>query len=167
MDAALIRVENYTSQHFLPLNSRSQQDEWIAMAGYPGKAAEDDYRYTVLFSSLRRGQALNLGEVPTAVSSEGRINTLTINTTTRATDLLYSMPSGRGNSGSAVVNACGEVVGIHYAGSFSEVERGRDGKPVVKAVKYNRGVSMKDVVLFLDQIGSGIPYARTPCQVAF
>lgn len=166
IDAALMEVVNFRSDHFLPLTSMYRRDEWIAIAGYPGKATEEDRRYIVLDANFRNGQTPELNEIPTAVVDEGRINNTLDNKETFATDLQYTMPTARGNSGSPIVNSCGEVVGLHYYGSFSEVET-YSGKQFVKSVKYNQAVSMRDVILFLTQVNANIPYSTEQCQIDF
>ena len=60
-----------------------------------------------------------------------------------------------GNSGSPLVNACGQVVALHYEGTQAEVQKTGD-KFVVDASKFNYAISFREVLKFLRD--ADIPY---------
>lgn len=157
IDAALMRTDGFESPHYISLNRHHEEDEWIAIAGYPGPAARIDHRYTLLENAIRASKAPGRDAIPSALVDEGRINTVITNYKSLATDLQYTMVTSGGNSGSPVVNACGQAVGLHYSGTSDKNSN----------AKYNMAVAMADVALFLDQIGSGVSVPSTPCQVGF
>jgi len=166
IDAALMRTIDFENDHFLTLNTTHQLDTWIGIAGYPGIAAESDSRYESLERSLISGQPPEKAIIPTAVVVEGLINNVIPSRYSRATDLQYTAETAPGNSGSPVVNACGEVVGLHYSGTRSRVTEVQGGS-AVSAAKYNMAVSVADVSLFLNQVESGVLTQSQECQVAY
>ncbi len=161
IDAAVMQTVDAESSHHLRFSIDMFRDEWIAIGGYPGAAAEFDQRYDILETALKRGHTPRLDELPTALVDQGRLSNIIVQRETKATDLQYTMETAGGSSGSAVVNACGEVVGLHYSGSLSKV---RDDDTVA-ASKYNMAVSSKDVQIFLQLIGVKSDTASKACGI--
>lgn len=152
VDAAVLRVQGMRATDWLGFNEAPQLDEWIAIAGYPGDATLLDARHRLLEEALAAGRVPARADLPTALLNEGRINNVVKNVTSGASDLQYTMITAPGNSGSPVVNACGEVVALHYSGGARAA-----------SVKFNGGVHARDVASFLRL--AGIPFASgtAPC----
>ena len=142
IDAALMRVEGFRAPVWLPLNTAPRLDERIVIAGYPGDATLLDQRYITLQSALEAGKIPERGQLPTALLNEGRINNFISYAGTASTELQYTMVTAPGNSGSPVVNVCGELVGLHYSGGAKAAQ-----------VKFNGAVHARDVALFLKAAG--------------
>jgi S1-C subfamily serine protease len=152
IDAAVLKIEGAPVSRTLPLNTSAGLDEWIGIAGYPGDAQGGDLRFVNLTNTLENSIAPKTEDIPTAVLDEGRINNITIDLESKAKNLQYTMITAPGNSGSPVVNACGEIVGLHYAGSTTKV-------------KYNVAIHAANVAVFLQLAGVPALIGSEPCQV--
>jgi S1-C subfamily serine protease len=152
IDAALMRVEGFRSTVWLPLNVAPKLDERIVIAGYPGDAALLDQRYTILQASLEAGTIPARDQLPTALLNEGRINNFISYAGTNSTELQYTMVTAPGNSGSPVVNVCGELVGLHYSGGAKAAQ-----------VKFNGAVHAREVALYLQTVGIPVTASAGAC----
>lgn len=152
IDAAVFRVPGFSSPHYLRVNSRHRIDEWIGISGYPGDASRSDERYDFLNTAIARGTVPSKDQIPTAVVDEGRLNNVVRDRSSKSLNLQYTMLTAGGNSGSPIVNACGEIIGLHYAGSTTKV-------------KYNIAVHAKDVQFFLRHANIGFDAVDQECQV--
>ena len=152
IDAAVMRVEGFAAESWLVLNRVAELDEHITIAGYPGDAALLDTRYRALDSALVQGRLPDLANLPTALVNEGRINNFITSTESNALELQYTMVTAPGNSGSPVVNDCGELVGLHYSGGATAAK-----------IKFNGAVHARDVALYLQAMGLGGTLSDSPC----
>lgn len=148
IDAALMQLQGYKAPEFLPFNVAPRLDERILIAGYPGDATLLDQRYVTLQGLLEQGQIPQKTQLPTALLNEGRINNFIDYSGTNSTELQYTMVTAPGNSGSPIVNVCGEIVGLHYSGGARGAE-----------VKFNGAVHARDVVEYLRS--AGVPVEAT------
>lgn len=153
IDAAVMRVDGYASDTWLNFNTDPALDDPISIAGYPGDAAMLDIRYRALNEALQMGQLPDLTNLPTALVNEGRINNFIANAESNAMELQYTMVTAPGNSGSPVVNGCGEIVGLHYSGGAKAAE-----------IKFNGAVHARDVVTYLGLVGVKPSLAPAPCD---
>ena len=68
-----------------------------------------------------------------------------------------------------IVNACAEIVGLHYAGTraFLDVTKTKSGDLVAQGdtSKYNSAVAAEEVITFLDRIDIRFRKAAGRCQV--
>ena len=94
----------------------------------------------------------DLKNLPTALVNEGRINNFITDAITSAVELQYAMVTAPGNSGSPVVNACGEIVGLHHSGGAKAAE-----------IKFNGAVHARYVVTYLGMVGVTPSLATAPC----
>jgi S1-C subfamily serine protease len=142
IDAAVMQLQGYKAPEYLTLNTAPQLDERILIAGYPGDATLLDQRYVTLQTLLEQGKIPQKSQLPTALLNEGRINNFIDYSGNNTTELQYTMVTAPGNSGSPIVNVCGEIVGLHYSGGARGAE-----------VKFNGAVHARDVVQFLRSVG--------------
>lgn len=141
IDAAVMQLQGFRAAEFLALNVAPRLDERILIAGYPGDATLLDQRYVTLQGLLEQGQIPQKTQLPTALLNEGRINNFIDYSGTNSTELQYTMVTAPGNSGSPIVNICGEIVGLHYSGGARGAE-----------VKFNGAVHARDVAEYLRSI---------------
>ena len=161
IDAAVMETVDTESSDHLRFSVDMFRDEWIAIGGYPGDAAQFDQRYDILDTALKRGHTPDLDDIPTALVGQGRLSNIIVRRKTKGVELQYTMETAGGSSGSAVVNACGEIVGLHYSGSVSRVQDDN----TVSAVKYNMAVSSKDVQIFLELVKVNHETASKVCRI--
>lgn len=152
IDAALMQLQGFRAAEFLPLNVSPRLDERILIAGYPGDATLLDQRYVTLQGLLEQGQIPQKTQLPTALLNEGRINNFIDYSGTNSTELQYTMVTAPGNSGSPIVNICGEVVGLHYSGGARGAE-----------VKFNGAVHARDVLQYLRSVGVAVQATEGVC----
>ena len=123
----------------------------------------------VEFIERRHAPPLPEKSIPTLRVDDGILSNKYVNRESRALTLQYSMETTGGNSGSPIVNACGQVVGLHYSGTreIAKVQKSNSGDyyVAVDAAKYNSAVSSKELRYFFDRIGLKVPFSDDPCQV--
>ena len=103
--------------------------------------------------ALSRGELPDRSQLPTAVTNEGRINNIIEDVESKAANLQYTMITGPGNSGSPIVDACGDLVGLHYSGGATSA-----------AIKFNGAVHARNVALYLKYIGIEVPVGDVHCE---
>ena len=171
IDAALLEVVNYASPSFLPFAADAQVGEWIAIGGFPGKATDVDAAMSSLIDFIESKQEPPLPDsaIPTLRVDDGILSNKYVNKASRALTLQYSLETTGGNSGSPIINACGEVVGLHYSGTreIAAVKKSDSGDFYVNvdASKYNSAVASKELRYFFDRIEQAVKFAEHPCQV--
>jgi S1-C subfamily serine protease len=154
IDAAVMQVDDFKNDTWLTFNTKSALDDQIFIAGYPGDATLLDQRYAILTNALQSGRLPDTSRLPTAVVNEGRINNFIEDSSSKAVDLQYTMVTGPGNSGSPIVNACGQIVGLHYHGGA----RGAD-------IKFNGAVHAKNVRVYLEYyVGVQADFSQEHCR---
>lgn len=162
VDAGVLRIGRSFPDMTMPLQLSSGADLWIASAGYPGNAGKISNETDYIFQSVLKKKALARDKIPQAVMVEGNVARLTWSANTKARLMQYTMETAPGASGSPIVNACGEVVGLHFAGNRLEV----DGKSVIGG-KYNSAYMARDVAIFLEHARVDFRKAERECQVSF
>lgn len=171
IDAAILEPVGYSSPDYLSFAADVQVGEWIAIGGFPGKATDVDAAMTDLVEFIERRHTPPLPEksIPTLRVDDGILSNKYVNRESRALTLQYSMETTGGNSGSPIVNACGQVVGLHYSGTreIAKVQKSNSGDyyVAVDAAKYNSAVSSKELRYFFDRIGLKVRFSDDPCQV--
>ncbi|MHA1573959.1 MAG: trypsin-like peptidase domain-containing protein [Alphaproteobacteria bacterium] len=153
IDAAILEIPDFEHDAFLTLAETFTEFEWIATAGHPGVAGDLDANHQSTSNAVLFGRTANPDYLPSPVVVDGMINNIVLDADTRAQNLLYTMETAPGASGSPVVNACGQLVGLHFAGSS---ERG---------AKYNVGVTGPNVEAFLRLAGIPFTKAQEPCDI--
>lgn len=152
IDAAVMEVQGYEHPVHLGLSQGAQVDEWIGIAGYPGDAAVLDARYDALAQALVSQRVPERYEIPSALVDEGRLNNIVPDKKKRALTLQYTMITAPGNSGSPIVNACGQMVGLHFAGYTTRV-------------KYNIAEHTRQILIYLNMVGIPHTEATSRCTL--
>lgn len=171
IDAALLETVGFRSEDHLTFAGEAQIGEWIAIGGFPGKATDVDAAMSGLveFIERRKEPPVPDNAIPTLRVDDGILSNKYVNKQSRALTLQYSLETTGGNSGSPIVNACGEVIGLHYSGSRERamVQKSNDGDFFVDvdASKYNSAVASKELRYFLDRVSQPAKFNDDPCQV--
>lgn len=171
IDAAVMEVMRYKSPVFLPFATGVKEGEWIAIGGYPGRAIKGDAANKNLAEFIEKGRKPPLPEdaIPGIRFDSGILSNKYTDNSSKARNLQYSLETTGGNSGSPIVNACGEIVGLHYSGTRAslDVTKTKSGGLVARGdtSKYNSAVAAEEVTIFLNRIGIKIKVAAGPCQV--
>lgn len=150
IDAALMEVQGYRHSAYLPLSAGARVDEWIGIAGYPGDAAVLDARYDALAQALIAQRVPERYEIPSALVDEGRLNNIVPDKQKRALTLQYTMITAPGNSGSPIINACGQLIGLHFAGYNTRV-------------KYNIAEHAQQLLIYLRHVNAPHEEVQTGC----
>lgn len=170
IDAALLEVEGYRNQTFLDFAFQVEKGERISMGGFPGRAMQQGRAD----SELKRLVEQKVTDIPDYAIPEllfetGVLSRIYTEIDSRARTLQYSIETSGGNSGSPVVNACGEIVGLHYSGTRAFLDLKKVSKNKVMAVgdtsKYNSAVALSELIDYLRR--KSVPYRQRsrPCQV--
>lgn len=171
IDAAVMEVMRYRSPVFLPFATGVEEGEWIAIGGYPGRAIKGDAANEKLAEFIEKGRKPPLPEdaIPGIRFDSGILSNKYTDNSSKARNLQYSLETTGGNSGSPIVNACGEIVGLHYSGTraFLDVKKTKSGGLVAQGdtSKYNSAVASEEVTIFLNRINIKFKIAAGPCQV--
>lgn len=143
LDVAIIKIEDYQSPLYLQFSKGFSPAEDLTIAGFPGVANDRDKGYRDLKDFLARrlaGQNVpyRKGLAPTVKYSFGKLQAAYQHTNNYEI-IQHGVQTARGNSGSAVVNACGEVIGIHTMATVNDEQA------------YNLAYSVNEILLFLNR----------------
>ncbi|MCP5373144.1 MAG: trypsin-like peptidase domain-containing protein [Hyphomicrobiales bacterium] len=152
LDVAVLRIGDYRSDVHLPFARRADVFQDLVVAGYPGIANDNDKGFTDLQRFMIRHlqgdrAAYVRGTVPAVKYAFGKLQGEYRNASGFEV-IQHGVQTARGNSGSAVVDMCGQVVGIHALGDFG----GKDDK----GTKFNYAYSAGEITRFLT--ARGIPF---------
>ena len=141
LDAAIIRIERYQSPVYLRFSKGFSPADDLTIAGFPGVANRTDKGYLDLLEFINRRQAdpnypYRIGLAPTVKYSFGKLQAA-YQSANDYEIIQHGVQTAPGNSGSAVVNACGEVIGIHTMAAVG------DGQA------YNQAYSVHEILKFL------------------
>lgn len=162
VDAAVLEVIGYESPSFLRLAENAEVGQQITVAGYPGKALTFDDAFLQLKRWLAAGgnPPLPASAIPSFYPNSGPLSRIITERDSKALNLQYSIDTAAGTSGGPVVNRCGEIVGLNYAGTpeHARVKKGAKGKLVIDVTtsSYNFAVEVGEVAYFLRR--AGIPF---------
>ena len=156
VDAAVLRVRDYRSEEFLKLSQSFAMLEDLVIAGYPGVANDNDKGYQELWDFIvRRYRGENVpyrpGMAPTIKFAAGQLQSFYPNESGYEV-LQHGAQTAPGNSGSAIVNLCGDVIGLHYLGASGG------------GTKYNYAYSVNEIDKFLRQHRIEFQANATPCK---
>ncbi len=118
------------------------------------------------FINRGRKPPLPEGAIPGIRVDDGRLSNKFRHLRSKALNLQYSMETTGGNSGSPIVNACAEVIGLHYTGSRAKLKLDKSGTYAVgDTSKYNQAVASSEVIDFLSRAGVPFTNSNDRCQV--
>lgn len=163
IDAALVEVVNYRHPTFMSFASDVKEGEDIAIGGYPYRALNVDRGFKQFIELIDRNQLPTASQIPNTKYAFGVVQSVFVDNKTGLENIQEGVETTGGNSGSPLVNECGEVVALHYSGSMAEVKvSGREA--FVDASKFNYAISFREVVKFLRDAGVTYQIAGQPCQ---
>ena len=159
LDVALVRVKGYKASKFLKFSTQFSVLQDLVIAGYPGIANRNDKGYDNLTNFLVRvayGQAVSYSSkmAPALKFSFGKLQGAYPNISGYEV-IQHSAQTAKGNSGSAVVNLCGEVVGIHALASF--------GGKAEPGQHYNYAYSVREIKKYMNKLNIKFEAADQVC----
>jgi peptidoglycan hydrolase-like protein with peptidoglycan-binding domain len=163
IDASILEVLDYSHPTFLKFAGEVREGEDIAIGGFPGRALEFDRGYNQFKELVAANQLPTLDQIPTTKFAFGVVQSVFTDNRTGLENVQEGLETTGGNSGSPVVNACGDVVALHYSGSKAFVES--SGQSIfVDASKFNFAISHREVIKFLKAAGVTHQEGGATCQ---
>ncbi len=162
IDAAIIQVLGYNNPTYMTFASNVREGEDVAIGGYPYRALRADRGFVQFLEMMKQNQLPTASQIPNTKYAFGVVQSVFTNNATGLENIQEGVETTGGNSGSPLVNDCGQVVALHYEGSQAEVQA-HGNKLYVDASKYNYAISFREVLKFLRD--AGIPYreAKVAC----
>lgn len=161
IDTAIIEVLNFRSPSVLPFAANIEEGETVAIAGFPGVALATDKAYNDFLALLTSSRIPTEDSIPSARFDFGTIYAIFNHQETTVENFQSGGLGAKGNSGSPVVNACGQVVGQIYRGPQARldvVQSGRETVAIGETVNYNVNLSFRALVRFLR--ASNVPFQQ-------
>lgn len=155
IDAAIIQVLNYSNPTYMTFANNVQEGEDIAIGGYPYRALKADRGFVQFLEMIKQNQLPTASQIPNTKFAFGVVQSVFTNNGTGLENIQEGVETTGGNSGSPLVNACGQVVALHYEGTQAEVQNSGN-KLVVDASKFNYAITFREVLKFLRD--ADIPY---------
>jgi len=147
VDAAIIEAAGLRPKSFLTFAHGLLEGDNVAVGGYPGVIRQTDRKLTRLIHFIDERVVPGREDVPSPRFSFGAVEAIFTNPRGNE-DIQHGLETTGGNSGSPIVNSCGQVVGLHYSGLSLE----RDNS------KFNYAHSYREVEKFLRS--NRIPFSR-------
>jgi peptidoglycan hydrolase-like protein with peptidoglycan-binding domain/V8-like Glu-specific endopeptidase len=169
IDAAVLQTNNFSSQQFLTVNQKIKEGQAIAIGGYPGIAQKGfDRSYDNFMAVVWSGRVPDIDNIPSPKFDFGSTQALMTNSQDGFHNIQVGLQTAHGNSGSPIVNFCGEVVGLHYEGTpvTLDIMKNDQGKPVAFGSTTNYGFALRadEVVKFLKSLRINYQERSTDCR---
>jgi S1-C subfamily serine protease len=162
LDAAVIEIEGYqhpTALKFAP--ETPAVGSFVAEGGFPGNALKADRGFQTFLTVFKQGGLPSAEQLPHMTVSTGAVQSYFVDNKTGRERMQQSAQSGHGNSGSPIVNACGQVVALLDSGSALNVEQVKQGD--IDAV-YAWTFTAAEVTKFLKAVGVKYQTDDEPCR---
>lgn len=158
IDAAVLEVLDVRSDNIVPITAEFTEGDTAILSGFAGKASVLDQAFVDLQEMVNSGVIPTEDHIPSPKFSTGAVQAIFQKTGGEET-VAADIEATGGASGSAIVNACGEMIALLYAVSTAYV----DQRGKVDASTYNYSVSAREVMRWLDS--ARIPYSKAsaPC----
>jgi hypothetical protein len=140
-----------------------KEGEDIAIAGFPYRALKSDRGFMQFLELIDRNQLPTASQIPNTKYAFGVVQSVFVNNSSGLENIQEGVETSGGNSGSPLVNACGEFVALHYSGSVAEVKL-TGNEATVDTSKYNYAISFREVLKFLRDAGVTYQAAASPCK---
>ena len=163
LDAAIIEVPGY--QHPTALTFAAEAPpigNFVAEGGFPGLSMKSDRGYQDFLTVFTQGGLPSAEQLPHMTVSTGVVQSYFVDAETGRERMQQSAQSAKGNSGSAIVNACGQVVALLDSGSVQSVKE-INQQGYVEGSVYIWTFTAKEVTKFLNAIGVSYQTASEPC----
>jgi V8-like Glu-specific endopeptidase len=161
IDAAILEVSDYRHPTYLPFAAEAREGEQISIGGYPAKALKLDRGFTQFKELIAKRQAPTSAQIPTIRFDSGRVQSVFTENSSRLENIQVGVNATGGNSGSPIINACGDVIGLFYAGTRSYVRRTGE---VEDPGDFNFAIASKEVAKFLKDAGISVQQNAGKCS---
>ncbi|WAC29089.1 serine protease [Ancylobacter sp. SL191] len=163
IDAAVLETVNWTADRYLNFNPTVREGEPVAIGGFPGRASQVDRSSERFFEIISQNRIPGIDDIPAPKFDFGHVQSVFVDSKTGLRNIQEGLETSGGNSGSPVTNACGDVVGLHYAGSQA-VLNVAGGKARGDTSKFNYAIATDEVLKFLKSINIRHSDAAGPCD---
>lgn len=163
IDAAIVEVMNYRHPTYMGFASDVKEGEDIAIAGYPGRALNVDRGFRQFLELIGRNQLPTVSQIPNTKFAFGVVQSVFTDNKSGLENIQEGVETTGGNSGSPLVNECGEVVALHYSGLIGQVKVSGN-QATVDTSKYNFAISFREVLKFLRDAGISYQASGGPCR---
>ncbi|MBS9478192.1 trypsin-like peptidase domain-containing protein [Ancylobacter sp. VKM B-3255] len=162
IDAAVLETVNWTADRHLSFNPMVREGEPVAIGGFPGRASQVDRSSERFFEIISQNRIPGMDDIPAPKFDFGHVQSVFVDSRTGLRNIQEGLETSGGNSGSPVTNACGDVVGLHYAGSQA-VLKVAGGRASGDTSKFNYAIASDEVLKFLNSINIRHSAAPAPC----
>jgi len=159
IDSAVLYSKSIVSETYIKFGQNAEEGDEITIAGFPGKAVRTGQGYHLFMDFLTSGKRPKGDFIPKTKFDFGYVQSVFVHNRTGIENLQNGVETTGGNSGSPIVDVCGQLVAQHYSGSQSQVRK--DGS--VDSSKYNYAISAKVLRRFLDSVGISYGISESPC----
>ena len=168
LDAAILQMNGAPSPSFLKVSQNIREGQAIAIGGFPGRAQDGHDKAYGDFLAILSGQRIPTSDtIPAPKFDFGFVQALVTNPQDNMHNIQIGVNTTHGNSGSPVVDSCGNAVGLDYEGSVASLQVVRDGsgfKAMGDSSQFSYALRMDEVVKFLDTLRS--PYTEATARCA-
>ena len=167
IDTAIIEALNFRSPNVLAFANSLEEGEQVAIAGFPGIALDVDKAYKDFGALIANGRIPTEDAIPSARFDFGHVFAIYNHNETGVENFQSGGFGAKGNSGSPLINACGQVVGQIYRGPVARLsvfQNGREQVAVGETVNYNENLSFRALVKFLRAAGVPFNQANDACM---
>lgn len=165
-DTAVIEIENASSRSYLGFAAATQEGDRLAMAGYPGSASQLDRSYGNFIQLISQNRLPTTDNIPNVKFDFGYLQSLFVKRDDGIENAQVGISVAAGNSGSPVVNLCGEVIGQAYAGTNTIMEVTSNGNRAFatgESIAFSFAIALKELTKFLATTSVSFTTSRTPC----
>lgn len=153
IDTAILETDGWTAPGFLPFAASVEEGSGIVIAGFPGRAATGlDRAYDNFLNLIANNRLPSTDQIPTAKFDFGYVQSVFTDAKTGLLNVQEGLNTSGGNSGSPVINYCGEVVAQHYSATVAKLQVAQ-GTAYGDSSKFNYAIASVEVVKFLRSVG--------------
>jgi hypothetical protein len=163
IDAAIVETINYRHPTFMTFATDVKEGEDIAIGGYPYRALQVDRGFRQFLDLIDRNQLPTASQIPNTKFAFGFVQSVFTDAKSGLENVQEGVETTGGNSGSPLVNACGEVIALHYSGLVGQVKVSGN-QATVDTSKYNFAISFREVQKFLRDAGVTYQASAAPCR---
>lgn len=163
IDAAVLETDGWAHDAQLPFAGGVEEGADITIAGFPGQASRGvDRAYDNFFSIVMSSRLPTAEQIPSPKFDFGYVQSLFTDSDSGLLNVQVGLNTVKGNSGSPVVNECGQVVALHYKG-VSPAIKVSGQTPYIEGSSFNYSIAGVEVLKFLKAVNAPVRI-EAPCK---